>query len=62
MELCGLALRYGLAVLIARLGGAEGLGLYVLAIAFARGASLIGRLGMDRRGFGRGGTVAGKDA
>ena len=47
-ELAGLALRFALALLIARLFGPAGLGTYTLALAFANGAALIGVLGMDR--------------
>ena len=43
-----MALRFVLALLIARLYGPEGLGVYTLALAFATGAALIGVLGMDR--------------
>jgi O-antigen/teichoic acid export membrane protein len=47
-EIGGMALRFVLALLIARLYGPEGLGVYTLALAFASGAALVGVLGMDR--------------
>lgn len=47
-EIVGIGVRYLLVLVIARLYGAAGLGLYTLAFAFASGAALLGRLGLDR--------------
>ena len=47
-EASGLALRFGLALLIARLLGPAGLGFYVIAIALANGAAIIARIGLDQ--------------
>lgn len=47
-EIAGLALRYGLILLIARLLGPHGLGLYALALAFANGATALAAFGLDQ--------------
>ncbi len=47
-DVVGLVLRYGLAILIARLHGPLGLGLYALAMALANGAAVVARLGLDQ--------------
>ena len=46
-EVVGIALRYLLVLVIVRLFGAEGLGVYTLAIASASLAALVGRIGLD---------------
>ena len=46
--MAGIVVRYLLVFIIARLFGAEGLGTYTLAIAFASAAALLGRVGLDR--------------
>ncbi len=47
-QLTGLVLRFGTAVLIARLLGPAALGLYVLALALANGAVVVATVGLDR--------------
>ncbi len=47
MEMAGIALRYLLVLVIVRLFGAAGLGVYTLAIAFASLAAIVGRVGLD---------------
>jgi O-antigen/teichoic acid export membrane protein len=46
-DVVGLVLRYGLILLIARLLGPLGLGLYGLALAFANGITVVAALGLD---------------
>ena len=47
-QLVGVSLRFGTAVLVARLLGPSALGLYVLALTVASGAALMSTAGLDR--------------